>query len=161
MTQLLKKHWPSLLFFFALIALVQTLGNLVTIPNIQPWYNNLNHPAWRPPNWVFAPVWTALYIILAYVGWRLWIGTPGSVSEKLRKPVMLFYFAQLALNSLWSFLFFGWHLTEAALIDLVLILFFTLLLMLRINRALMWLLVPYALWLLYAFSLNAVIVYLN
>lgn len=164
MMPLLKKHWPSLLFFFALIALVQTVGNIITMPNIQPWYNSLNHPFWRPPNWVFGPVWTALYIVLAYVGWRLWISATGSIGQKLQQPAILFYFIQLILNFIWSPLFFGFHYTGLALIDLFLIILFTILLMRqtsRIDRSLTVLLVPYLLWLLFASSLNSAIVYLN
>lgn len=164
MTHLLKKHWPSLLFFFALIALVQTIGNFITMPNIQPWYNSLNHPFWRPPNWVFGPVWTILYFMLAYVGWRLWISFDGSVGQKLKQPVIRFYFIQLILNFIWSPLFFGMHMTGLALIDLVLIIVFTVFTMTeakKVDRTITWLLVPYLLWLLFASSLNSAIVYLN
>jgi len=164
MMTLLKKHWPNLLFFFALIATVQIIGNIVTMPNIQPWYNSLNHPFWRPPNWVFGPVWTVLYIMLAFVGWRLWISFDGSAARKLQQPVIRFYFIQLILNFLWSPLFFGMHYTGLALIDLLLIIVFTIFTMitaLPINRTVTLLMVPYLLWLLFASSLNSAIVYLN
>lgn len=134
------------------------------MPNIQPWYNSLNHPFWRPPNWVFGPVWTMLYFILAFVGWRLWISFDGTIVQNLKQPVIRFYFIQLLLNFLWSPLFFGIHKTGLAMINLYLIIVFTILLMIhaaRINRLVTWLLVPYLAWLLFASSLNTAIVYLN
>lgn len=164
MKALLKNNWHSLVFFFALIIVVQTFGNLMTMPNIQPWYNSLNHPFWRPPNWVFGPVWTILYVMLAIVGWRLWISFDGSIGRKLKQPVIIFYFLQLFFNFLWSPLFFGLHWIDTAVLDLILIILFTIALLKRtfpINRACGYALIPYLLWLSYALSLNAALQYLN
>lgn len=164
MIEKFRTHWRSLLFFLALIAIVQGIGNVITIPNIQPWYNSLNQPFWRPPNALFGPVWTMLYLMLAYLGWRLWIRFDGPVADKLQQPVLQFYFIQLVLNFLWSPLFFGLHLPGWALLDLSLILLASLrlaILVARFDRPLAMLLLPYLGWLSFAFSLNAAIVYLN
>ena len=75
------------------------------------WYVGLAKPAWTPPNWVFGPVWTVLYLMIAVAGWLVWRGGHG-------RP-LLFWGIGLALNATWSWLFFGRHLTGAALVDIV------------------------------------------
>lgn len=160
----IKTHWRSLVFFFALIIAVQVLGNLVTMPNIPTWYKQLERPIWSPPNWVFGPVWTILYIIMAISGWRLWNSFPGSNSDRLKQPVIRFYFIQLFLNAIWSPLFFGLHMTKMSFIDLMLIIAFTTLTIyhaMKVNRAVALSFVPYLCWLTYAASLNGAIAYMN
>src|ERR1700743_3194750 len=102
------------LFFF----LVATLGvgasaSLFTTPQIPTWYASLNHPVFTPPNWLFAPVWTALYVLMAFAGWRVWKKTG------LRSIEMGAFAAQLVLNFAWSALFFGLHRIGAALAEII------------------------------------------
>lgn len=159
-----KNRWISFTIFVALIVFVQLIGNLTTLPEIPTWYASLKHPAWTPPNWLFGPVWTALYIMIAIAGWLLWQTVPGSPQEKLRRPVLRFYFLQLLLNFLWSPLFFKYHLVEIALADiaaLVVCIAFTIKHALSYDRRAAYLLVPYLMWVAYASTLNAGIAYLN
>jgi len=153
----IKTHWRSLLAFFVLIIVIQVAGSATTFPSIQSWYMNLNRPSWSPPNWLFGPVWTILYAMLAICGWSLW-------NKSRQKPVMVCYFAQLFFNALWSPLFFGMHQPLIALIDLMLVFGFagaTLFLARKNNPEVTTMFVPYCLWLAYALSLNAAIVVLN
>jgi len=140
---------------------VQSVGSAVTFPNIPTWYANLNQPPWTPPNWLFGPVWTTLYIMLAIFGWRLWHSFS---NDRFKQPVIQFYFLQLFFNFLWSPLFFWYHWTAIAFVDLLLIILFTVLTFIQTRKifpALAWWLIPYLLWLCYAASLNGAIAYLN
>jgi benzodiazapine receptor len=164
MVHFIKTRWPSLILFLALIAIVQLIGAAVTFPNIPTWYAGLQKAPWSPPNWLFGPVWTVLYFIIAIVGWRFWLGFWGSPKEKLRKPVFKFYFLQLFFNAIWSPLFFGAHLVELAFIDLLLTIIFTFKTLReaeKVNPTAGYWLIPYLLWLCFALSLNGMIWVLN
>jgi translocator protein len=91
------------------------LGAAVTAPAIPTWYAGLAKPSFNPPNWIFAPVWTALYVLMAIAAWLVWR------RGNARPPLTLFG-VQLALNSAWSLLFFGLHRVDLALVDIVLLL---------------------------------------
>ena len=98
---------------FILGTLVVGIGaSIFTAPNIEGWYSGLIKPAFNPPNWVFAPVWTALYVLMAVAAWRVWKITG------LNSKEMKLYAAQLALNFIWSFLFFSLHRIQLALFDI-------------------------------------------
>ncbi|ANN57185.1 TspO protein [Mesorhizobium loti NZP2037] len=91
-------------------------GQLATYPNLALWYAGLSKPYFNPPNWIFAPVWTSLYVLMAYSVWRI-LGVPGD--QPRRRTGLMFFFAQLTLNALWSWLFFGMNSPLAGLIDIV------------------------------------------
>jgi tryptophan-rich sensory protein len=93
------------LFTAGPVLLAATLGNLATIPNLAPWYAGLIKPALNPPNWVFGPVWTTLYVLMAYAAFRV-LRTPPSPA---RRSALLAFFVQLGLNATWSFAFFAAH----------------------------------------------------
>ena len=98
--------------------LIATLGvgasaSLFTQPSIPTWYAALHHPAIAPPNWVFAPVWTTLYIVMAVAAWRVWRKTG------LKSVEMKVFGTQLALNFAWSAIFFALHQIGAALIEIL------------------------------------------
>lgn len=121
------------------------------------WYAGLAKPPFNPPNWLFAPVWTLLYILIAIVGWRTWRRNPSGAEMKL-------WFIQMALNFAWSPLFFAAHATAAALIVIILLVAVIVwfIEIVRANdriSALMF--APYALWTGFATLLNASILYLN
>lgn len=121
------------------------------------WYQALEKPPWTPPDWLFAPVWTLLYVGIALAGWRIFI-TAGMGRERM------LWIVQLVLNGLWSWLFFALHLTALALADIVVLLGAIVMLAARVRHRLplaFWLLVPYALWVAYALTLNAGVVVLN
>jgi tryptophan-rich sensory protein len=104
-----------LFFFLAGTLGVGAAANVFTQPAIPTWYAGLNHPAITPPNWLFAPVWTALYIMMAVAAWRVWRRT-GLKSLEIAAFVL-----QLALNFGWSALFFGLHRIGAAFVEVLLL----------------------------------------
>ena len=92
------------------------VGQLATYPNLAPWYAGLAKPSFNPPNWVFAPVWTTLYVLMAFAVWRI-LRLP-QVSAARRLALSLF-FIQLALNAAWSWMFFGANNPLLGLINIV------------------------------------------
>ena len=99
--------------FLILTLAVGAAGSLFTQPSIPTWYAGLNKPAIAPPNWVFAPVWTTLYIMMAFAAWRTWRKTG------LKSVEMAAFGVQLTLNLAWSAIFFGLHNIGAALIEIL------------------------------------------
>ncbi|HKK26465.1 MAG TPA: TspO/MBR family protein [Gemmatimonadota bacterium] len=145
----------------ALPLAVGFLAGRVTAPAVVSWYPGLERPGFTPPSWVFAPVWTFLYVTMGVAAWLVWrrgLGAPGV-------PVALAAFlVQLALNGLWSLLFFGLRSPLAGLVDIAALwaalavctaLFF------RASAVAGWLMVPYLGWVTYAGVLNASIWALN
>lgn len=116
------------------------------------WYAGLAKPAWTPPNWLFGPVWTVLYVAIAVAGWLVWRRSGGRLT-----PALYVWIAQLIANALWSYLFFGLHRPGVAGVDIaalwVLILAF-IVLSWPLSRVAAGLFVPYALWVTFAAALN-------
>jgi len=137
------------------------MGQLATYPNLAPWYQNLAKPALNPPNWLFAPVWTALYAIMAYAVWRilrLAAGTPG------RMTALALFFVQLVLDAAWSWMFFGLNDPLAGLLNIVaqwLVILGTIDRFYRLDRVAAWCLFPLAAWVAFACVLNFEIWRLN
>ena len=146
-----------LLVFVLISLLVGGAGTFFTEPSIPTWYAALAKPDFSPPNWLFAPVWTTLYVLMGVAAARVWKIT-GFKTE------IGFWAAQLVLNFFWSAIFFSLHRTGAALIEmgvLWLLILTTLVLFWRRDRVAGLLLVPYLAWVSFAFSLNAAIWQLN
>lgn len=128
-----------------------------------PWYAQLAKPAWTPPAWLFAPVWTVLYGMMAVAAWLIWrewrergFGEAG--------PALLLFVVQLGLNSAWSGLFFGLRRPGLALVDIVALwvaIGITVIAFWRVRRAAALLLVPYLLWVTFAAALNFAIWRMN
>lgn len=161
MTQQTRRpgQWWMLVASIALVALVAYLGTLATIPNTEGWYADAAKPAWTPPDWLFGPVWTILYIAMAYAAWRVW-RTPNS---RARTTALTLYLVQLLLNGIWSPLFFAgyplWGETAlwAAAVDILLLavmIVATIVAFLRVDKPAAYLLGPYITWVLYATTLN-------
>ena len=124
------------------------------------WYATLKKPSWNPPGWIFGPVWTALYTMMAVAAWLLWKRGGFAVQ---RRPLTLFL-VQLALNAAWTPLFFGLHWPGAAFAEIVLLLaaiVATALIFRRVSATAAWLLVPYAAWVSFASFLNFTLWRLN
>lgn len=124
------------------------------------WYAQLNKPTWNPPNWIFGPVWTALYTMMAIAAWLVW-RRGGFAAQRL--PLGLFL-SQLFLNALWSPLFFGLHNPALALAEIVflwLAILGTLLAFWKVHRGAGLLLVPYLAWVTFAAMLNFTLWQLN
>ena len=157
--------WLSLIGFLALVFSISGISSLVTMPAVQGWYHTLQKPGWNPPDWVFGPVWTTLYLMIAIAGWRVWQRLPAMhFSQRAAHPVMRPYWLQLLCNFLWSLLFFGAQSPLAGAVDIVLLLVaigWNIARFRHIDRVAAWLLVPYFLWVAYATSLNFAIVALN
>lgn len=148
-------RWLSLLLFLVLVVGGGLAIGLVTGPG--EWYVALAKPSFNPPPWVFGPVWTVLYILIAFAGWRIWRIERGG-------PAMVVWWVQLALNFMWSPTFF---LAGDLLLALVILLAMLgaivafLGLARNIDPLASWLFVPYALWVAFAGILNASIWWLN
>ncbi|GDX08252.1 sensory protein TspO [Verrucomicrobiota bacterium] len=124
------------------------------------WFAALKKPAWNPPSWIFGPVWTALYAMMAAAAWLVW--QRGGWKEQ-RKPLLIFL-AQLALNAVWTPLFFGLHRPGVAFAEIVLLwlaIVATLVAFRPVNRTAAWLLVPYLAWVSFAAVLNGTLWRLN
>lgn len=146
--------------FLALCFAISGLGAIATATSVGSWYQTLEKPSFNPPDWVFGPVWTLLFILMAIAGWRIWRGA----SSKARTAALVVFVAQLGLNLSWSILFFGLQSIGGALVDIAILLaaiVTTATLFWRIERLAAALLVPYAIWVSYALLLNASIWLLN
>lgn len=136
------------------------LGSLLTQSSLGDWYAQLRKPAWTPPNWVFGPVWSALYLSMAVAAWLIWRNM-GIANARL--PLTLFVL-QLGLNVLWSAVFFGMRLPGIACLEIAalwLAIAATTAVFWKCNRAAALLMVPYLAWVTFAGSLNAAIWSLN
>ena len=144
--------------FLALTLGVGIIAGLATEPNVINWYPTLVKPSFNPPNWVFAPVWTILYVLMAIAGWRVWRVTD------FGSQALLFWVLQLALNLAWSFIFFGAHAIGAALIEIAVLwlaVLFTMIAFFRIDRTAGILFIPYLAWVAFAGLLNLSVWHLN
>lgn len=153
-----KAQRRPLLFFLVATLGIGAAASLFTAPAIPTWYASLNRPAFTPPDWVFAPVWTALYILMAFAAWRVWKKTG------LRSPEMAAFAVQLALNFLWSVLFFALHRIGTALLEIVVLdvaILATLVLFFRRDRLAGFLLLPVLAWVLFATVLTRTLGQLN
>ena len=124
------------------------------------WYASLKKPPWNPPGWIFGPVWTALYTMMAAAAWMIW--RQGGWEEQ-RKPLLIFL-VQLMLNALWTPLFFGLHQPGLALAEIVLLwlaIVATIMVFGPVSRTAMLLLVPYLAWVSFAAALNFTLWRLN
>ncbi len=153
-----KSQLPALAGFIALTLAVGAISGVATAAGVSGWYQTLVKPAFNPPNWLFGPVWTALYVLMAVAAWRVW-----RIAGWTTQAMQLFL-AQLALNFAWSFIFFGAHATGVALIEIVVLwiaIVATTVAFWRIDRPAGWMMVPYIAWVSFATILNASIWLLN
>ena len=152
-----KNKYLSLLLFLAITFAASAIGGYTTATFKEPWYSQIILPSFNPPSWVFGPIWTTLYIFMSLAIWIVWNKTNDNKIIKI-------YFFHIFFNALWSIIFFGFHKIGLALIDLLIILFFIILLMkiyFKINKFSFYLMVPYFFWSAYAFLLNLSIFFLN
>lgn len=135
------------------------LGSVPTVDSINGWYSTLVKPGWNPPNWVFMPVWTLLYILMGTAAALVWTsGKPGAW-----RPVV-FFFAHLFINAYWSIAFFGQQdpkLALAVIAVMWVMIAFMMLWFWRYSKTATYLLAPYLVWVTYASTLNLGIVLLN
>jgi translocator protein len=154
--ELVMKKWNSILVLALLILVclaIGGLGSIFTISSVRDWYPTLNKPSWNPPSWLFGPVWTTLYLMMAIAAWLVWrrrgIVDTGSA--------LRLFALQLVLNAVWSPLFFGLRNPLAGLLDIVPLwaaILATLISFWKICPGAGSLLVPYWLWVSFAMVLN-------
>lgn len=153
-------RWLGPVVIFAALIVVQFVGWRVTTPAIPDWYRGLEKPSWTPPDWLFGPVWTALYLAMAVAACLVWSRRN---ERPVRLPLMLFGL-QLASNLLWSVLFFGARSPALGLADIGLLwalIAATTVAFYRVHQAAGLLFLPYWGWVSYAAALNAAIVARN
>lgn len=142
----------------ALPLLAGGLGALFTNDAVQTWYPLLTKPFFSPPNWLFGPVWTLLYILMGIACYRVW------TSAKNHRTAMTLYWVQLFFNAIWSPLFFGLRSPGLGLIDIfvmVILITWTMISFFRIDQKAGYLLIPYLGWVSFATALNTAIWWLN
>ena len=152
-----KNNYLSLFIILLITSLASAIGGFTTASFKEPWYSEIILPSYNPPSWVFAPVWTTLYVMMSIAIWKVWIN---SFDLKILK----LYFIHLFFNATWSIVFFGFHQIGLALINLIIIIIFIILLMKSYfvrDKVSFYLMVPYLLWSSYALILNSLIFYYN
>lgn len=152
--------WIGLAIFIAVCLGAAGLGSIATTPEINGWYQTIEKPSWNPPDWVFGPIWTTLYIMMAIAAWLVW-RTDGF--KTAGRPLILFAL-QLTLNVAWSWIFFGLHKPGwafAGLVVLWLAIVATTAIFFQRSKMAGWLMVPYLAWVSFAGVLNFAIWRLN
>ncbi len=147
-------------FAFLAVVAAAAVGQIATTPNLTPWYAGLAKPSFNPPNWLFGPAWTLLYVLMAYALWRV-LQRPSSGARTL---AVLLFAVQLVLNALWPVLFFQFHnptLGLAEIVIQVLAIILTIVQFAKSDRIAAGCLVPLLAWVSFATILNAAIWRLN
>jgi benzodiazapine receptor len=155
-----RTRWIGLVIFIAICLGAGTLGAVATTPEIEGWYKTIAKPSWNPPDWIFGPVWTTLYVLMAVAAWLVW--KPAGF-RAAAVPLALFAI-QLLLNIGWSWIFFrmhepGWAFVEIVVLWLAIVA--TTVAFFRCSRIAGWLLVPYVAWVGFASVLNFAIWQMN
>ena len=146
------------------VAIPVTVGSVsgfFTFSRVQSWYQTLNKPSWNPPDWIFGPVWTTLYVMMGISLYQVW---RSDSSGFLKKTAIALFAAQLILNFFWSFIFFNQHQIGWAFIEIMVMWIFILLTIFafaQVSKTAAWLLVPYISWVSFAAILNYTIWQLN
>ena len=154
-------NWMKLIISIAVPLAVGFSSSLFTRPEIDSWYKTIQKPDWQPPNWLFGPVWTTLYILMGIALYLVW---KSNVQESKKRPAIILWTIQLVLNFFWSFIFFRLHQLGLALAEIIVLWIFILLTIFsfaRINKLAAWLLVPYISWVSFASILTYTIYQLN
>ena len=152
-----KNKYLSLSIILVITFLAPAIGSYTTLTFKEPWYSELILPNFNPPSWVFPPVWSSLYLMMSLAIWKIWI-------NYFDNKILKIYFVHIIFNSTWTVVFFGFHQIGYALINLLIILFFIVVLMKKYfqkDKISFYLMIPYLIWSCYAFVLNSAILVLN
>ena len=155
---MLKNKFLSFILFFIITFSASFIGSLVTISNREPWYSQLVKSNYNPPDWIFSPVWTTLYLMMTIAIWLFWH------SKDRDMNTIYLYFIHIVFNTTWSIVFFGLHQILLALIILTILIFLIIILIKRfkrVNFVSYCLMIPYLLWCWYALFLNFNLLILN
>jgi len=148
-----RESWLSLIPFVVVCFLAAAIGALATNSSVKTWYPQLRRPEWTPPNWLFGPVWTTLYLMMALSAWLAWRGSNSGVP----RFALILFGIQLVLNALWSVIFFGLRKIGPAFAEVLLLwmmLIATAVSFLPLSLLAAWLLIPYIAWVGFASYLN-------
>ena len=153
-----KNKFLSFIIFAIITFSASFIGAIATFTSKEPWYSELSKPVFTPPDWVFGPVWTLLYLCMTIAIWSVW-------NKNFRNlNIIYIYLIHLFFNTTWSIIFFVFHNILLALINLVVLILFIVLLIYKykdISRISFYLMIPYFLWCCYALILNSTLLYLN
>ena len=155
---MLKNKFLSFILFFIITFSASLIGGLITISFKDPWYSQLVKSNLNPPDWIFAPVWTALYLMMTLAIWFFWH------SKNRNLSTVYLYFIHILFNTTWSIVFFGLHQILLALFVLISLILMIIILMLRFKRVNIvsyYLMIPYLLWCCFALFLNFNLLILN
>ncbi|MFC1627349.1 TspO/MBR family protein [Patescibacteria group bacterium] len=151
----------KLLFSILIAQLAGLVGSFFTVSSVKSWYLTINKPSWNPPGWLFGPVWITLYTLMGIASYLVW--QKRDVNSNV-KAALAVYGVHLAMNALWSILFFGLKNPGLAFIEILGLLFFIVLTMVmfyKVKPVTFWFLLPYLLWVSFASALNFTIWRLN
>ena len=155
---MLKNKFLSFILFTLVTFSASAIGGMATIGFKEPWYSLLIKPSYNPPSYVFAPVWTTLYLIMTIAVWSFWHSKNKDINT------IYIYFIHLIFNTTWSVVFFVFHNIFLALVVLLVLILLIIVLMIRfkpINMLSYYLMIPYLLWCFYALILNTSLLILN
>ena len=155
---MLKNKFLSFLLFALITYTASLIGGMVTISFKEPWYSLLIKPSFNPPDWIFAPVWTTLYLMMTTAIWLFW----HSIGRDMN--TIYIYFIHIIINTTWSVVFFVFHEIFFSFIVLIILIFLIIILILRFKRVNMisyYLMIPYLLWSCFALILNVSLLILN
>ena len=155
---MLKNKFLSFILFFVITFSASFIGGLVSINLKEPWYSELIKPNYNPPDWIFAPVWTTLYLMMTLAIWFFWHTKNRDINT------VYIYFIHIIFNTTWSIVFFGLHQIFLALVVLMILILLIIVLILRfkrVNFVSYYLMIPYLLWCCYALFLNFNLLILN
>ena len=153
-----KNKFLTFSLFLAITFSASLIGGLATFTFKEPWYSLLNKPIFNPPDWIFGPVWTTLYILMTFSIWLYWHS-----QNKVMSTVYI-YFIHLIFNTTWSVVFFVFHNIILALLVLIVLIVLIINLILRFKRVKIlsaYLMIPYLLWCTFALILNVSLIILN
>ena len=155
---MLKNKFLSFVLFFIITFSASFIGGLVTFTFKEPWYSELTKSKFNPPDWIFAPVWTTLYLMMTLAIWFFWH------SKNREMNTIYIYFIHIVFNTTWSVVFFGFHNIFLALVNLIILILLIVILILRfrrVNKVSSYLMIPYLLWSSFALFLNYRLLVLN
>ena len=155
-----KSQILKLIVSLALPLATGSIAGFFTAAGTSGWLHTLNSPSFRPPNWIFGPVWTVLYLVMGFSLFLIW----KQKASKQRNLAITIFFVQLALNFLWSFIFFYFHMIGTALIEIILLwisIVTMIVLFYKIKSMAAYINIPYLLWVTFATLLNASYYFLN
>ena len=153
-----KNKFLSFIIFAVVTYSASFIGGIATISSKEPWYSSLIKSGLNPPDWVFAPVWTTLYLFMTIAIWSAWHKNYKNLN------LVFIYLAHLFFNTTWSIVFFVFHNILLALVNLIVLILFIVILIIKfkeVSKLSYYLMIPYLLWCCYALILNSTLWYLN